>query len=455
MNAQYLKQKKRLFNKEISHIYAEDSRYLYLCVLSPLPHEICIWWETNKKRYTTKNFFLYTTPAVYMFDMAILRAIDFSGKLNYYWGGKITDFGIKDTGDCRIKWFKFVDSKIILNENLPLIEIVDYPEVIHFEITRNCNLKCYMCRENREQEVKEIGLTNLDYALFEKTIPFARNINNVALFGWGESLMHPEFDKFVSAINKIKERNNSCLKNRQKPYVNFTSNAMLLSEDLIHRLIKQELDEIVVSIDSPVPSNYNFIRKNADFKQVISNLYNLKIIKNSYATNYPALTIAVVAMRRTIEELPEMIKLAADLGSSKILVNYLTVVTKGLEQESLFYHQDLANRMFDLAEKTAKKIGIGITLPTRFGLQTETKGYCDDVQEMFYIRAEGTVLGCCIATDYIIGDIKHENPEDIWQGERRKKLIDNLRKGILTGKCKDCYKFSGTDINLKQTHIKV
>lgn len=434
---------------------AQDSRYLYLCVLSPLPHEICIWWETNKKRYTTKNFYLHATPAVYMFDMAILRAIDPSGKLNYYWEGEITDFGIKDNSDCQIEWFKLVNSKIAPDENLPLIEIVDYPEVIHFEVTRNCNLKCYMCRENREQEVKEIGLTNLDYDLFEKTIPFAQHINNVALFGWGEPLVHPEFDKFVSAISKIKERNKPCLKNRQKPYVNFTSNAALLSEGLIRHLIEQELNEIVVSIDSPVPSIYNFIRKNADFNQVISNLYNLKKIKNEHGINYPALTIAVVAMRRTIEELPEMIKLAADLGSSRVLVNYLTVVTKGLEQESLFYHQDLANRMFDLAEKTAKEVGITVTLPTRFGLKTDAKGYCDDVQEMFYIRAEGTVLGCCIATDYIIGDLKHESPEGIWQGERRKKLIDNLRKGVLTGQCKDCYKFSGTDINLRQTHIKV
>lgn len=455
MNAQDFKEERRLFGGEISHISAEEFRYLYLCVASPMPHEICIWWEANKKKYATKAIYLHTMPAVYRFDLAILRIIDPSGKLKYCWDGKITDFGIKDNGDCQIKWFEFSNSRIGFDENFPLIDMIDYPEVIHFEVTRNCNLKCYMCRENREQEVKEIGLTDLDYALFEKTIPFAQNINNVAFFGWGEPLIHPQFDKFIDAVGRIKERNKPCLANRQKPYVNFTSNATLLTEDMIRRLIKQELNEIVVSIDSQEMSNYNFIRKNADFKQVISNLYNLKRIKEEFAVSYPALTIAIVAMRRNIEELPEMVKLAVDLGSNRMLVNYLTVVTRGLEKESLFYHQDLANRMFDITEKTAQEKKVTVTLPPRFGTNADAKGYCDDIQEMFYIRAEGTVLGCCISTDYVIGDLKEESPEDIWRGERRKKMIDNLRKGILIGKCKDCYKFSGTDINLRETHIKV
>ena len=312
-----------------------------------------------------------------------------------------------------------------------------------------------MCRENREDEVKNIGLDNLDYALFYKTIPFARNVNNVALFGWGEPLMHPQFDKFIDIVSKIKERGDPWLVNKQKPYVNFTSNATLLNEAMIYRLIEQELNEVVVSIDSATPLNYNFIRKNADFNQVIANLRNLKKIKSERVVAYPLLTVAIVAMRRNIEELPEIIKLAAELGSKRVLVNYLTVVTKGLEQESLFYHQDLTNRMFDIAEETARQLGITITLPTRFGSKADARGYCDDVQEMFYIRAEGTVLGCCINTDYIIGDLKKDSPEDIWQGQSRKKLIDSLKKGTLVGHCKDCYKFTGTDINLRQTHIKV
>ncbi len=96
MNAQDFKEERRLFGGEISHISAEGSRYLYLCVASPMPHEICIWWEANKKKYATKAIYLHTMPAVYRFDLAILRAIDPSGKLNYCWDGKITDFGIKD-----------------------------------------------------------------------------------------------------------------------------------------------------------------------------------------------------------------------------------------------------------------------------------------------------------------------------------------------------------------------
>ena len=451
---QNLMQEKPLFDKTLSAIRADEARYVYLRVSSS-SQEICIWWEVKGKKYITKNIYLYASSAIYRFDLAVLRASDSSGEMNYYWDGEITNFGIKHAEACEIKWFRFANAKLSFQEDCELIEMVDYPEVLHFEVTRNCNLNCYMCRENRAEEVRKIGLPDLAYSLFEKTIPFTQHVNNVALFGWGEPLVHPQFSQFIDAVGRIKARNHPSLIKRPKPYVNFTSNATLLHQDLISRLIDQELNEVVISLDSVDPSNYNFIRKNADFNHVMVNLQNLKKMKKERGVNYPVLTIAIVAMRRNIEEMPEIIKFAADMGATRVLVNYLTVVTKGLEQESLFYHQDLANRMFDLTEKASQVSGVPVTLPTRFGSPVVIKGYCDDVQEMFYIRAEGTVIGCCIGTDYIIGDLRYETPEDIWQGDRRKELIGNLKRGILNGQCNGCYKFTGTDINLKQTHIKV
>ncbi|HTZ11709.1 MAG TPA: radical SAM protein, partial [Candidatus Margulisiibacteriota bacterium] len=279
MDTDNFKGEKSLLNQDMPYIRAEKARYLYLCVTSTMPHGISIWWEVNKNKYVTKETYLHTTPAVYRFDLAILRAAGPSGKWGYYWDGKISGFGVKSSEDCQIKWLKFSNSRINFDDRFPLICMIDYPEVIHFEVTRNCNLNCYMCRKNREREVRKIGVPNLDYGIFEKTIPFARHINNVAFFGWGEPLVHPQFHKFIDAIDRIKDRNDPSLANRQKPYVNFTSNATLLTEDMIRRLIKQGLNEIVVSIDSQDPSNYNFIRENADFKEVISNLQNLKRIK--------------------------------------------------------------------------------------------------------------------------------------------------------------------------------
>ena len=189
---------------------------------------------------------------------------------------------------------------------------MDYPLIVHLEVTRNCNLKCYMCRESRDEEVKEIGINDLDFRILDKMVTFMQNVSHVALFGWGEPLCHPNFEKFIDAVGIIKERKGTRLLNAGSPFVNFTTNATLITEDLARRIIKNGVNEIVVSIDSPNEENFNFIRKGANFKKVVANLRMFQELKKQFGVSRPALSIEFVAMRRNIEELPEMIKFAVD-----------------------------------------------------------------------------------------------------------------------------------------------
>ena len=391
-----------------------------------------------------------------MFDLYRIKVTDQTGATASFLASVVTGFSIICSTEFSIEWSKFSDTRLIFREEkCALIEVVDYPETIHLEVTRNCNLTCYMCREGRGREIKEIGINNLDLQIFDKMIPFMQNVVSAAFFGWGEPLCHPDFGKFIDSVSLIKDRNHPKLLKRINPSVSFTTNATLLTENLIGRIIKSGLDEIVLSIDSSNQDNYNFIRKGADFKNVMNNLCMLQKVKAKEGALNPTLRLQFVAMRRNIKELPGMIKFAVDLGIKTVIVNYIVVVTKGLEQESLYYHQKLANRVFDETEKIAQSEGISISLPQRFGTKVDPQGFCNEVQEMFYVKAEGTVISCCSATDVIIGDLYEETPEEIWQGKRRKKILDNLNKGVLEGKCKGCYKFTGNDINLRETHIKV
>ena len=68
---------------------------------------------------------------------------------------------------------------------------------------------------------------------------------------------------------------------------------------------------------------------------------------------------------------------------------------------------------------------------------------------------KGTVTPCCVATKPIMGDLNKDNSTNIWMGERREKFLNNLRKGDLPSDCKICHKFTGNDINLRSTHIKI
>ena len=186
----------------------------------------------------------------------------------------------------------------------------------------------------------------MDPRIFYKMIPFIEKADHLALFGWGEPLCHPNFKEFIEVIGDIKEKNDLASGKKNipyiKPFTNFTTNGYLMNEDLINSIIRSRIDEIVFSIDSPNADNYNFIRKGSSFERVIANLRKLQECRISSNQSSPAITIEFVAMRRNIEELPDMIRFVSDLNVKRMIVTSLVVATEGLEQESLYYCQDLA-----------------------------------------------------------------------------------------------------------------
>lgn len=450
-----------LFENKRNSFFIKRFRYVYIKICSDAYRRINLYWHANNQLYETGSFYTQKGTAVYEFDLASItaRAHGQSNKTSHFQYGRINNFGIRGDENIVIKWSKFSSEKLTFKkEGTPVVEMMEYPLAIHLEVTRKCNLKCYMCRENREESLKEIGMIDLDPRIVHKIIPFMQKADNLALFGWGEPLCHPNFKEFIEIVGELKERNRLNLKDNEpytKPFTNFATNGYLMHEDLIHCIIKSGIDEIIFSIDSPNEDSYNFIRKGSEFKQVIANLRAVQELKTKYGVPHPAITIEFVAMRRNIEELPDMVRLAADLDVKRIIVTSIVVATKGLEQESLYYHQELANKIFDEVENIAKENEITVVLPDRFGTKSNPQGYCNDPQDTFYVRAEGTVIPCCVATNAVIGDLNNEDSKDIWMGERRKNFMDNLRKRILVGECKTCYKFTGNDINLRSTHIKV
>jgi len=451
-----------LFDKKKIPFFIKPFRYVYIKMYSSVSCKINLYWYANNQSYQTGDLYIHARTAIYEFDMAFMNARSQvqTEKNRYFQYGWISNFAVRCRERIVIKWSKFSLEKLTFEkESLPVIQRIEYPRIIHLELTRKCNLCCYMCRENRTEELKKIGLIDLDPRIFYKMIPFIQKAGHLALFGWGEPLCHPNFREFIDAVGEIKEQNSLHLLTDSgpyiKPFVNFTTNGCLMNESLIHSIIKSRIDEIIFSIDSPNADNYNFIRKGADFERVIANLGKVQELKIENNVRNPAIIIEFVAMRRNIEELPDLVRLAASLNVEKIIVTLIVVSTKGLEQESLYYHQDLANKMIDEAERVAQENGLPMMVPNRFGTKPTCQGYCSDPFETFYVRAEGTVLPCCIAINAVIGDLNKDDPEDVWMSDSRKDFMDHLRKGILIGHCKTCHKFTGNDINLRSTHIKI
>ncbi len=125
----------------------------------------------------------------------------------------------------------------------------DLPDGITVGLTSRCNSLCSYCPKS-----KGIGIDgkDMDFELFKKIIDEAANVLNlkqVCPVGFGEPLLYP---KLFDAIKYIKEKN-------QKIRVVITTNAILLNEENVQKIIKSGLDQISLSINSFGLEKYRFL----------------------------------------------------------------------------------------------------------------------------------------------------------------------------------------------------
>ena len=68
--------------------------------------------------------------------------------------------------------------------------------------------------------------------------------------------------------------------------------------------------------------------------------------------------------------------------------------------------------------------------------------YCAQPSRRLVIGWNGKVFACCCAyeepDELYLGDVTKQTLKEIWQGKKRKELVEKLKKGIYEGVCKNC-----------------
>ena len=59
-------------------------------------------------------------------------------------------------------------------------------------------------------------------------------------------------------------------------------------------------------------------------------------MKNSHGKKWPYINFVFTAMKSNISQLPDMVKLASDIGLQEVKVVYMTAFDEGLANESLY-----------------------------------------------------------------------------------------------------------------------
>lgn len=240
------------------------------------------------------------------------------------------------------------------------------PNHLLLEVTDNCNLNCVMCRR------KELGGQNLSIKEFKYILSQLPGLKEITIVGRGESFMNPDIYEMLK-IGKSKN-------------INFTiiTNGTLLTENNIKE-IPNNVRQIIISVDSPVPEKYEKIRRGGKFNLVIENIKNLRKLKKDIY-----IRINVVIMEENIEDLPKFSELANTIKIDEINLFNLKASDDFFAKKHGDNFKNLKQKLIEL-KNAANNKGIKIEAQPLFKKPTQ----CVSPWSSLRIFLNGDYYPCC------------------------------------------------------------
>lgn len=302
----------------------------------------------------------------------------------------------------------------------------ELPRQLYIEVTNRCNSLCGSCPLTYDHFLAFEPKHHLSWAQFRLIVDQFPVIERVVLHGIGEPLLNPDLPRFVAHLKA------------RGAHVLFNTNAVLLDQRRGDALVEAGLDELRVSLDGADREMYRRLRGIDKFDQIIANLRAFVARQRAHDLDVPRVSLWFVGMQANIHQLPDFVRLAADLGVSEAYLQRMTYFGDGtiLDDEST---ATVDNALFGtLEERQAELIRTAEALAGALGLRFQASGAmtpgesvaahrdhpwqgCHRPWVLTYITANGTVLPCCIApfasADYrqiILGDAFAQPLATIW-----------------------------------------
>jgi MoaA/NifB/PqqE/SkfB family radical SAM enzyme len=345
----------------------------------------------------------------------------------------------------------------------------------HVEIhpADRCNIDCFFCSTAALRGTDEVPMPRFEELLGELKEAGTRSLR---LSGGGEPLFHRRIRDFLQAIRAS-----------GLPIENLTTNAVLLRPD-IAELLADTCDQVTVSLNTADAGSYAAMMQTSErnFQRVVDQvreLIDLRKSRGARGTRTPRVLLQFLVWKENYRTLPEMYRLAREIGADRILFNglaFLSPEQKMTEAETdemmaLYedlvrtdeyarigaihsFEQDLSGRVAEMQRRsTAGRGGAAgkagrlllrddLTLPEKAdalwsGLRSKMtaragqglESYCLIGWHSMVIRTTGMVAPCCILQGKELGNVYRQSVRDVWHGEAynrfRAELSRILREG--------------------------
>lgn len=328
------------------------------------------------------------------------------------------------------------------------------PRFVQIEPVGQCNLRCRMCPiQFRPDGGPGRPPAFMSYETFCSLVDQFAGMDELQLQGMGEPLLHPRFFDMVAyaAARGIT--------------VSTNTNLTTLSERRADGCVRSGLARLHVSLDAPSAASYETIRVRARLERVLRNLRRLVEARARLGAHRPEIRIVAVIMRRNLDELPELVRLAAGLGVRDVSAQHLChdfseetlparyrPMREFVEEETLAAEDpDRVRRAFAAARETAQALGVTLRLPNlaprAHGADVGGRARCDWPWRGAYVSYTGEAMPCCmIATPDRLnfGNMREEGVAAVWNNAAYNAFRERLEHGPPPPVCAGCAVYAGT-----------
>lgn len=302
------------------------------------------------------------------------------------------------------------------------------PKCVFIEVTNRCNMVCATCPRTffTYEQPKDLGIDE-----FVDLIDRFPKVERAVLHGIGEPLINRHLPDMIRIL---KDRDVAVL---------FNSNATLLDASWQEALTSSGLDEYRVSLNCADPVTYQRVHGRDLFSQVVDNLRGLVATKERLGASTPRVSLWCIGMKENMPQVPDLIRLAADVGIPEVYLQRLTYYLapekrQGLARPDVVLFGNMSRRDADILDE-CEQISQELDITFRASGATDPRHSLEAVRDLeerpwtrcarpwttAYITANGNALPCCISpfatTDYqslVMGNIWAESWDQIWNNAR-------------------------------------
>jgi MoaA/NifB/PqqE/SkfB family radical SAM enzyme len=333
-----------------------------------------------------------------------------------------------------------------------------------------CNIDCFFCSTAALRGTDEIPMPRFVELLAELREHGTRSLR---LSGGGEPLFHRNIKPFLAAIAEA-----------GIPIENLTTNAVLLRDE-VAELLAASCDQVTVSLNTADAESYGEMMQTnpRNFQRVVDNVSALVARRRQRRARTPRVNLQFLVWKGNYRTLPEMYRLARQIGADTILFNGLSSLpaerrmsaaetdemmelyeelVRGDEYRRISvinsFEQDLSARVAAMNGRLAAQRGSLPRRAARFLLRDDftlaervghlrqqirrrrtaravgdAETYCTIGWHSMVIRTTGAVAPCCILQGKQLGNVYRQSVGAVWYGEAyqqfRRELARILRQG--------------------------